>query len=153
MINNVKIQKYAEEYAVDTVQMWRDSKEKAISQPEEHDFESHLYFLKNSLSKTHQIFLAIETSINQSIGILAVQVDEESLDQLYIHVDFQNKGIGTILLDKAKQLSSKSLKLFTFEVNKNAQRFYEKHGFKIIGRGIAEQEQLPDIEYKWIKEK
>lgn len=150
MTNNVKIQKYSEEYAVDTVLMWRDSKEKAIGQPEEHDFESHLYFLKNILSKGHEIFLTIETSTDKPIGILAVQVYEKSLDQLYIHVDFQNKGIGTMLLNKAKQLSPKSLKLFTFEVNKNAQQFYEKHDFKIIGRGIAEQEQLPDIEYKWI---
>ncbi len=39
--------------------------------------------------------------------------------------------------------------MYTFEVNKIAQGFYEKNGFKIIGRGYENEEKLPDIQYEW----
>ncbi len=45
------------------------------------------------------------------------------------------------------------LTLYTFEVNENAQRFYEKHGFKVIGKGHENEENLPDIQYEWISPK
>ena len=37
---------YHPQYAVETINMWRDSKERAIGQKEIHDWESHLYFLE-----------------------------------------------------------------------------------------------------------
>ena len=37
------------------------------------------------------------------------------------------------LLNLAKQQSEGRLLLYTFEVNKNAQKFYERNGFKIVG--------------------
>jgi ribosomal protein S18 acetylase RimI-like enzyme len=44
---------------------------------------------------------------------------------------------------------SLSKRLFTFEANKNAQRFYERHGFKVVARGFEKEWQLADIEYEW----
>ena len=152
MNNNIKVQEYSEEYAEEALKMWRDSKEEAIGQPEEHDFESHLKYLINTLTKNDLVFLAIDSSLDKPVGLLAVNVEEVSLNQLYIHRGYQKQGIGYCLLQKAKQLSPRGLKLYTFEVNKIAQRFYENNGFKIIGRGMAEQEKLPDIEYQWIGE-
>lgn len=35
-------------------------------------------------------------------------------------------------------------------MNKQAQAFYEKHGFQIIGRGHENEEGLPDLLYEWI---
>ena len=54
-----------------------------------------------------------------------------------------------MLLNIAKENSMGRLRLFTFERNKNAQRFYEKHGFQIIARGFEQSWQLADIEYEW----
>ncbi|MGD7018473.1 GNAT family N-acetyltransferase, partial [Bacillus altitudinis] len=65
---------------------------------------------------------------------------------------YQGMGIGTALLSRAKEQSSGRLTLYTFEINKNAQRFYEKHGFNIIGRGYENEEYLPDILYEWERE-
>ena len=54
--------------------------------------------------------------------------------------------------DSAVELESGgSLRLFTFKSNSKAQRFYERHGFKIIGRGFEELWQLEDIEYQWCR--
>lgn len=81
------------------------------------------------------------------VGVIAYNDGE--ISQLYIHIEYQGMGIGRMLLDRAKVQSSGKLSLYTFEVNKNAQQFYEKHGFKIIGRGHENEENLPDIQYEW----
>jgi ribosomal protein S18 acetylase RimI-like enzyme len=133
-------------YANQTVEMWRDSKERAIGQKEIHSFENHQNFLNNILAKQYQIDLALID--DKVVGMIAY--NEGEISQLYIHIDYQGNGIGQSLLDKVKEQSSGRLTLYTFEVNENAQRFYEKNGFIIIGRGHENEENLPDIQYEWI---
>ena len=137
---------YHPQYAVETINMWRDSKERAIGQKEIHDHESHLYFLNELLPKQYQIDLAVMEK--KVVGMIAFDVKE--INQLYIHVDYQGMGIGQALVNKAKAHSSGCLRLYTFEVNEPAQRFYEKNGFVIIGRGHENEENLPDIQYEWV---
>lgn len=137
---------YSPKYAIQTVKMWRDSKEQAIDQKEIHSFENHIYFLNHILPEQFQIDLALMDE--QVVGVIAY--NEKEINQLYIHIDYQGIGIGRTLLDKVKAQSSGRLTLYTFEINENAQRFYEKHGFKIIGRGHENEENLPDIQYEWI---
>ena len=136
-------------YAEDTVSMWRQSKQKAIGQEESHSFENHVHFLNSILIEHNKIYIAIDVNNNKVAGILASNQDE--INQLYIHIDYQRKGLGTKLLDIAKRNSSGRLTLLTFEVNRKAQQFYEKHGFKIIGRGNDNEENLNDIKYEWVK--
>lgn len=132
-------------YAEQTVAMWRESKEKAIGQKDIHSFENHVYFLNHILPEQFQIEIALIG--DQVAGMIAYNQTE--ISQLYIHNEYQGNGIGQRLLEKAKEQSSGRLTLYTFEVNKKAQRFYEKHGFKIIGRGYENEENLPDIQYEW----
>lgn len=139
---------YSPEYAEETVAMWRESKERAIGQKEMHNMESHLYFLNHILREQYQIELALMDE--RVVGMIAY--NETEISQLYIHVDYQGLGIGRTLLDKAKEQSTGRLTLYTFDVNKNAQRFYEQNGFKIIGRGYENEENLPDIQYEWVSE-
>lgn len=146
----IKIIPYDEKYAEETVEMWRDSKEKALGVKDLHNFDDHLSFLKTVLVKENKVFLAIDEEADKAVGILAIEGNE--LNQLYIHNDYQGIGIGIRLLKIAKDLSGGWLRLFTFEVNKGAQAFYEKHGFKIIGRGFENEENLPDILYEWNNE-
>ncbi|MDF2536630.1 MAG: family N-acetyltransferase [Bacillales bacterium] len=134
------ITQYNPMYAEQTVEMWRESKERAINQKEIHSFENHLTFLKDILSEQCQIVLALID--DKVVGMIAYS--EKEISQLYIHIDYQGLGIGQTLLDRAKQKSSGSLTLYTFE------KFYEKNGFEIVGRGYENEENLPDIKYQWI---
>ena len=138
---------YDPKYAEQTVEMWRNSKERAIGQKESHSLKSHIYFLDHILPGQFQIDLAlIEEKI---VGMIVY--NEMEINQLYVHIDYQEIGIGQILLNKVKAQSSGKLTLYTFEVevNKKAQRFYEKSGFEVIGRGCENEENLPDIQYEW----
>ncbi|HWJ79886.1 MAG TPA: GNAT family N-acetyltransferase [Niallia sp.] len=125
--------------------MWRTSKERAIGQSEIHSIESHMYFLNHILPEKFQIDIALIDE--KVVGMIAY--NDREISQLYIHLDYQGKGLGKALLEKVKKQSSGSLKLYTFEVNKNAQVFYEKNGFKVIARGHENEENLPDILYEW----
>lgn len=78
-----------------------------------------------------------------------IAYNDREINQLYIHINYQGIGIGRTLLNKAKAQSSGKLTLYTFEVNKKAQLFYEKNGFKIVGKGHENEENLPDIQYEW----
>jgi ribosomal protein S18 acetylase RimI-like enzyme len=145
----IKIIDYDDKYALDTVRMWRDSKEKALGVKDVHSFDDHLSFLRTKLIKENKVYLAIDERTDNAVGIIAIAGGE--LNQLYIHVGYQRMGIGSRLLQMAKELSPGKLQLFTFEVNKNAQAFYEKHGFTIIGRNHENEENLPDLRYEWVK--
>ena len=78
-----------------------------------------------------------------------IAYNDREISQLYIHIEHHGNGIGRMLLDRAKAQSSGKLTLYTFEVNKHAQQFYEKQGFKVISRGHENEENLPDIQYEW----
>jgi len=65
--------------------------------------------------------------------------DPESLElqRIYIDAPYQGKGLGTMLLDKAKHRASEmemnSIWLGVWEKNPDAIRFYERHGYVIFG--------------------
>lgn len=83
------------------------------------------------------------------VGVIRVIGDD--LDQLYLLPGYYRHGIGSQLLQKAKELSPERLTLFTFQVNQRARAFYEKHGFRIVDMNDGErnEEKEPDILYEW----
>ncbi len=150
MVNKpeMRVISYSPKYGEQTVAMWRESKERAIGVKELHSFENQLHFLNHILPDEYQIELAM---LGEEVaGMIAY--NEKEIGQLYIHRNYQGMGIGQILLDRAKAQSSGRLTLYTFEVNKIAQQFYEKNGFHILGRGYENEENLPDIKYEWARD-
>ncbi|MDP4087036.1 MAG: GNAT family N-acetyltransferase, partial [Bacillota bacterium] len=112
-----------------------------------YSFEEHVFFLNNVLNKDNKIYIAVDN--DEVVGIIAF--NESEINQLYIHNDYQGRGLGKKLLDMAKVNPKGRLTLYTFEVNHKAQRFYERNGFKIIGRGHENEENLNDIKYEWVR--
>jgi putative acetyltransferase len=72
------------------------------------------------------------------------------IDQLYVLPAFQERGVGSALLDVARR-SGRPIKLWTFQKNAGARRFYEARGFVEIERtdGAGNEEREPDILYEW----
>lgn len=73
------------------------------------------------------------------------------IDQLYVDPPAQGYGLGSRLVDVAKQRYPVGLELWTFQINATAQRFYERHGFVAVDRtdGSGNEEREPDIRYRW----
>jgi ribosomal protein S18 acetylase RimI-like enzyme len=146
-MNGTVTVEYRTDYGPDLVRMWRDSFEQAVGIGDPHTLEEQLRFLKNEVIPGHAVVIVLDQATEKVVGFLAAASDK--ISQLYVHVDHQGKGIGSMLVNLAKQNSSGRLHLFTFDCNKKAQRFYENHGFKIVGRGFEKSWQLADIEYEW----
>ncbi len=82
-------------------------------------------------------------------GFLALS-DDRYVTALYVDTPHRGVGIGTRLLEVAKNLSPQELNLWTFENNRAAQGFYENQGFQVVRRTDGDnEEQLPDLLYQW----
>lgn len=80
-----------------------------------------------------------------------VAFGEEYLNHLYVHPLAQRFGIGSELLNRAKASRASGLKLWVFQKNRGARRFYETRGFSLLRLtdGRDNEEQEPDAEYQW----
>lgn len=83
------------------------------------------------------------------IGMMVL--DRGELEQLYVHPDWWQQGIGSRLLDLAKDRRPDGLALYTFQENLGARAFYERHGFGAVafGDGSGNEERQPDVRYAW----
>ncbi|MER5444248.1 GNAT family N-acetyltransferase [Streptomyces sp. NPDC002766] len=83
------------------------------------------------------------------VGVMVLAGDE--LSQLYLSPDWRGRGIGDRFVALAKERSPGGLELWTFQVNKPAHRFYERHGFVAVEYtdGSGNEEREPDVRYAW----
>ena len=87
-------------------------------------------------------FLGIEASRN--LGGAPV------LEKIYVEPAEQNRGVGSALLEKAKELRPDELYLWVFQKNP-ARKLYERHGFRLVKltAGADNMEREPDALYRW----
>ena len=83
------------------------------------------------------------------VGLMVVNGD--LLSQLYLDPDWRGRGLGDRFVGLAKERSPEGLHLWTFQVNKPAHRFYERHGFVAVEftDGSGNEEREPDVRYVW----
>ncbi|MGW3443277.1 N-acetyltransferase family protein [Streptomyces sp. NPDC001076] len=83
------------------------------------------------------------------VGMMVLAGD--LLSQLYLAPEWRGRGIGDRLVALAKERSPSGLTLWTFQVNKPAHRFYERHGFVAVEHtdGSGNEEREPDVRYVW----
>ncbi|MFI1720201.1 GNAT family N-acetyltransferase [Streptomyces sp. NPDC020489] len=100
----------------------------------------------------HVVVPLRETWVAEADGIVGVMVlDGDLLSQLYLAPDWRGRGVGDRFVELAKERSPRGLHLWTFQVNKPAHRFYERHGFVAVEHtdGNGNEEGEPDVRYVW----
>ena len=110
-----------------------------------HTPQEDQWFYENCVFEQCEVWAAFSPDM---AGIIAFKTGW--IEQLYILPDFQGHGIGSALLRQA-QITFPHLQLWTFQRNIQAQQFYEKHGFIVIGKtdGSGNEEKEPDMLYEW----
>ncbi len=95
------------------------------------------------------VWLAEEA--DRALGYAALNERTGELTHLYVRPGDQGYGVGAALLAVVKVAAPGRLFLWTFEDNKGAIRFYERHGFVTAERtdGRRNAEQLPDRRLVW----
>jgi len=151
MPENFFIRDYcAEDFHAVTI-LWRVAREKSI--PEFQRAKGHFFFEDQDyfcghILKDNKVWV-VEID-NCPVAFMAMR--DEFIDQLYVHPDYQQRGIGQALLDHARQISPDHLWLYTLQINISACAFYEKNGFVVEKFGISPPpESEPDVEYHWRK--
>ncbi len=83
------------------------------------------------------------------VGVMVLH--GELLSQLYLDPDWRGRGLGDRFVRLAKERSPHGLNLWTFQINKPAHRFYERHGFVAVEHtdGSGNEEREPDMRYVW----
>ena len=71
-------------------------------------------------------------------GVIATKPVE--LNRLYSATEYLGKGVGAALMEEcfavAKNLGCDAMWLGVWEYNPRAQRFYEKYGFRVVGKHV-----------------
>jgi GNAT superfamily N-acetyltransferase len=86
------------------------------------------------------------------VGVLATSSLEgiSWIDQMYVRPGWVGRGVGTQLMEHAHRLLPRPIRLYTFQANAGARRFYERHGYRAIEftDGQSNEEQCPDVLYE-----
>lgn len=143
------VRPYAPEDFEDTVAVWRASKRAAfpyVEVQQRYTEEEDRAYFGGVLAVKNTIWVAeVESAV---AGFLAIK--DDFIDQLFVRVDLQRRGVGTALLQRAMELSPNGLRLFTFQRNLPARRFYEEFNFRPQRFGVSPPpESEPDVEYRW----
>ena len=129
--------------------LWRVAREKLLPEGQTdtgHTFYEDQDYFRNQILRKNRVWV-IEL---ESRPIAFMAMENEFIDQLYVHPDYQRRGIGETLLDFARKESPEHLWLYTLQTNVNARVFYEKNGFVAEKFGFSPPpENEPDVEYHW----
>jgi len=106
--------------------------------------EDELFFREQILSRC-DVWAADDNG--QIAGFLAIQ--GPYVDRLYVLPDSQLRGIGSRLIQHAKELSPDGLRLHTHRKNIPAWKFYEKHGFATAGDDVNPVSGRPVFRMRW----
>lgn len=119
--------------------------------PLAHDDEEVTRWISQTLIPSGCV-LVVETK-SGIVGMMASsrKNDISWIDHLYLHPNLVGKGIGSAMLDLAKAELPPPIRLYTFQANAGARRFYERHGFVPISLsdGSDNEELCPDILYEY----
>lgn len=129
--------------------LWRISREKSL--PEFQREKGHFFYEDRDYFRDH---ILVNNQVwvveSESDPVAFMAMNKDFIDCLYIHPDYQRRGIGKALLDFARKLSPEHVWLYTLQVNMKARAFYEKNGFIAERFGMSPPpENEPDVEYHW----
>ena len=113
-----------------------------------HTPQEDRWFFRERLFKTSELWGAFDDT--ELTGLIAFR--DDWIDQLYVTPHAQRRGIGSALLQKAKDAFAR-LHLWTFQRNQPARRFYESRGFVLVREtdGAGNEEREPDALYLWTR--
>jgi GNAT superfamily N-acetyltransferase len=114
--------------------------------PDLHTLEDVIAYAGREILPNNEVWVADDD--DRVSGYIAFTPDW--IHHLYVHPDFQGRGIGPQLLALA-MADGRPRRLWTFQQNDRARRFYEKRGFVLLELtdGSGNEEQTPDALYQW----
>ena len=119
--------------------------------PELHTPEKDRWFLREVVLPNEEVWVAEVDERPVGFAALGSRDGEDYLQHIYVAPEHQGSGLGTQLLDRAKERRPSGFRLWVFQKNDGARRFYERHGLRLVELtdGIGNEEKEPDALYEW----
>ena len=123
--------------------IWLDTNIKA------HNFISAQYWESN-YEMVKEMLLQAEVYVCESNGEIQgfIGLNDEYIEGLFVSKEMQSHGIGTALLNYAKNKRSK-LFLNVYQKNLRATAFYQREGFEIQCSGFDESTKEKEYVMEW----
>ena len=133
----------------------RSRKELVACAPLIHSDENVRDWIRRHVIPAGRTTIAIVDGLVAGLFTVSTATDCSWIEQLYLHPACVGRGIGTRLLELARSELLPPIRLYTFQCNERARRFYERRGFNPIafGDGSGNEEKCPDILYEWRPER
>ena len=107
-------------------------------------------WVRDTVLRTEQLTVAVAGS--EVVGFVGVREREGTtwITHLYLLPSHVGQGIGSRLLAHALAGAPRPVRLYAFQQNEAARRFYERHGFVAIAfsDGRTNEERSPDVLYE-----
>ncbi|URK87214.1 GNAT family N-acetyltransferase [Rhizobium sp. RCAM05350] len=115
--------------------------------PRVHDHEDVERYYSDIVFQERQVKIA---DIDGRVCAFMALSNDAYVTALYANRAHRRAGLGKSLIDHAKTLFPDQLNLWTFDENKEAQRFYNREKFIEVRRTNGDNEEnLPDILFQW----
>lgn len=150
-IDKLNIRPATVEDAAEVAEVYLASRKKHVAYaPLAHSDDGVRGWIKNILIPGGGVEVALLE--DKILGMCGTSHDGEHswVDHLYLRPDSVGSGIGAIMLERALSTLARPVRLYTFQENKGACRFYERFGFVAIefGDGSGNEEGVPDVLYE-----
>jgi GNAT superfamily N-acetyltransferase len=129
------------------VRIFRESRAEGMPWlPVQHTFEEDVGFFRRALGGEAYVF-----ELDGAVAGFIVLRDD-LLHALYVAPGLQGRGVGSALLERAEESRPDGFRLWVFQENRRARRFYEARGCRLIREtdGAANEERTPDALYEWV---
>lgn len=108
------------------------------------------HWIATTVLRTQEVTVAVDGP--RMVGILCTKREEgvSWIWQLYLLPGHVGRGTGSLLLAEALARLPRPVRLWCFQRNAGARRFYERHGFKAVRLtdGSDNEERTPDVLYE-----
>lgn len=116
-----------------------------------HTDEQVRSWIAGSVMLEKRVFVATEN--DAVIAMMAISEDGEGgwIDHLYVAPEHVGGGVGSMLVKRALESLRAPVRLYTFQSNERARRFYEARGFQVaaLGDGSGNELGVPDVLYRY----
>lgn len=123
----------------DVMNIWITENIKAHSFIPNEYWKNNFEYVKNILPNA-EIYVYLED--NFILGFIGL--NDNHIEGIFVNSNYQGKGIGTDLLNKAKEIKQQ-LTLNVYKKNLKAIKFYQKNAFEITEENIDEEND--EVEY------
>ena len=104
-------------------------------------------WIQDQMIPAHEVWVAEEDGSIR--GFAAISGD--LLGHMYVRPEDHSRGVGTALFDVVKRERPAGFRLWVFQRNEGARRFYVRHGCRLVELtdGSGNEEKEPDALYEW----